>query len=138
MRTVVVQLRVEESLKGAAGETYTFRQYVWDARDRRDAAGYRKGRHLLLLLTAPKANGLSAPAGLEQGRFRILRDNDGIEYALNGHGNTGLLRDVPQRAARKGLALSAELSQLAALHRSGPSERQLLTGLVRQLAGGKQ
>ena len=28
--TVVVTLRVRETLKGQAGETFTFRQYVWD------------------------------------------------------------------------------------------------------------
>ena len=42
--TVVVTLRVSETLKGQAIGTYTFRQYIWDVRDRYDNAGYRKGQ----------------------------------------------------------------------------------------------
>jgi hypothetical protein len=41
--TVVVTLRVREALKGGAQGSFTFRQYIWDIRDRWDAAGYRKG-----------------------------------------------------------------------------------------------
>ena len=48
--TVVVTLRVSETLKGQAIGTYTFRQYIWDVRDRYDNAGYRKGQELLLLM----------------------------------------------------------------------------------------
>ena len=48
--TVVVTLRVRETLKGQANGTYTFRQYIWDVRDRYDNAGYRKGQDLLLLM----------------------------------------------------------------------------------------
>src|SRR3989344_6455514 len=37
LTTVVVTLRVQETLKGQAGEIFNFRQYVWDSRDRPDA-----------------------------------------------------------------------------------------------------
>jgi len=46
--TVVATLRVDETLKGNPGPIFTFRQFIWDVRDRYDAAGYRKGQHLLL------------------------------------------------------------------------------------------
>jgi hypothetical protein len=87
--TVVVTLQVRETLKGEAGPTFTFRQFIWDIRDRYDAAGYRKGQDLLLLMNPPTRYGLSSPAGLEQGRFRIQRDGAGRETAVNGHGNAG-------------------------------------------------
>src|SRR5688572_16742314 len=61
--TVVVTLRVRETLKGQASGTYSFRQYIWDVRDRYDNAGYRKGQDLLLLMIAPSRYGLSSPAG---------------------------------------------------------------------------
>ena len=35
--TVLVTLRVEESLKGQPVSTYTFRQFIWDERDREEA-----------------------------------------------------------------------------------------------------
>ena len=72
--TVVVTLRVSETLKGQAIGTYTFRQYIWDVRDRYDNAGYRKGQELLLLMNEPSRYGLTSPVGIEQGRFRIHRD----------------------------------------------------------------
>ena len=137
LSTVMVTLRVQETMKGQAGETYTFRQYIWDLRDRGDAAGYRKGQQLLLLLIAPNANGLSSPVGLEQGRFRIERDAQGREFAVNGFGNAGLLRDVQKQAAKKGTPLSQQQARVAEEHRSGPLALDELRGIIRQLAGAK-
>src|SRR4029450_1978616 len=59
--TVVVTLRVRETLKGNARGTFQFRQHIWDIRDRWDAAGYRKGQDVLLLMIAPSRYGLSSP-----------------------------------------------------------------------------
>jgi hypothetical protein len=137
LATVVITLRVEETLKGRAAATYTFRQYVWDARDRRDGLGYRKGQRMLLLLTAPSPLGLSSPVGLEQGRFRIERGADGREVAINGRGNAGLLLNVERSAARKGVPLSQGQARMAAEHRSGPIVLDELRSLIRQLAGGR-
>ena len=61
--TIVVTLRVREVLKGDAGPTFTFRQFIWDIRDRYDAAGYRKGQELLLLMNPTTRYGLSSPVG---------------------------------------------------------------------------
>ncbi len=66
LKTVVVTLRVDEVLKGQVGETFTFRQFIWDIRDRSNAAGYGKAQHLLLLITRPSPYGLSSPVGLER------------------------------------------------------------------------
>ena len=49
LTTVVVSMQVASMLKGKPGKTFQFRQYIWDPRDRLDAAQYRKGQELLLL-----------------------------------------------------------------------------------------
>jgi hypothetical protein len=61
LTTVVVTVQVEATLKGEAGQTFSFRQYVWDIRDKQNAAGYRKGQHVLLLLIQASEYGLSSP-----------------------------------------------------------------------------
>jgi hypothetical protein len=135
--TVVVTLRVEETLKGTVEQTFTFRQFIWDIRDRYDAAGYKKGQHLLLLMNAPTEYGLSSPTGLEQGRFQILRDAQGNELAVNGHGNAGLFRDLAPQLARKGVRLSPQLSARVIEQREGPLPLDDLRELIRQLVKAK-
>jgi hypothetical protein len=49
LQTVVVTVSVVNVMKGQAAAAYTFRQFVWDARDVTDAAGYRKSGELLHL-----------------------------------------------------------------------------------------
>jgi hypothetical protein len=134
LHTIVVTLRVHQTFKGQAGQTFTFRQYIWDVRDRFDAAGYRKGQHLLLLMNPPTRYGLSSPAGLGQGRFRILLDRQGREYALNGHANAGLFRQMSQRLEKSGRTLQPSLAQLADQHRSGPVQLDDLQNFLRTLA----
>lgn len=134
--TVVVTLRVLETLKGQAGETFTFRQYVWDLRDRMDAVGYKKGQHVLLMMIEPSRYGLSSPTGMEQGRFRIERDSAGQEFAINSRNNLGLLDGVGTQMAKQGIVPSPAASNLLAQHRRGPVELRELTALIRQLAAG--
>jgi len=134
LSTVVVSMRVRETLKGQAGSTFTFRQYIWDIRDRYESGGYKKGQELVLLMNAPTRYGLSSPAGLEQGRFRILRDSEGREMAINGYGNAGLFRDLGAQLARKGMRLSPRLSTLTSQDRARPVPLEDLRVLIRQLA----
>ncbi len=133
--TVVVTLRVRETLKGEARGTFTFRQYIWDIRDRWDAAGYRKGQDLLLVLNAPTRYGLTSPVGIEQGRFRIQRDRNGGFVALNGTGNLHLLDGVAEAAAKDGIALTARQADLVARHRGGAIELSALMAMFRAFAG---
>src|SRR6267154_712747 len=104
--TVVVTLTVNKVLKGESVSTITFRQYLWDARDVPTFAGYKGAGELLLFLNAVSPYGLTSPVGLEQGRFRILRDAKGNRYALNGRGNLGLFSQVESKASSRGLTLS--------------------------------
>ena len=132
--TVVVTLTVRETLKGAARKTHTFRQYLWDIRDRLDANGYRKGQEVLLFLIEPSVHGLSSPAALEQGRFRIERTAAGEEVAVNGHGNFRLFDGLAAEAAKEGAILSPRSLRLVDAQPGGPVAVADLTRLVRELA----
>lgn|SRR5688572_3546289 len=134
LHTIVVTLSVGETLKGAARDTYTFRQYIWDIRDRYDTAGYRKGQELLLLMNGPSRYGLASPVGIEQGRFRIQRDRAGRAVALNGAGNVRLF-DRLQDAPGKPAALTPKQSSLLARHRGGPIALDELADMIRAYAG---
>ncbi|MBM4219686.1 MAG: hypothetical protein FJ171_08665 [Gammaproteobacteria bacterium] len=132
--TVIVTLRVRDTLKGEARGRFTFRQYLWDARDVYDAAGYRKGQDLLLLMIAPSRLGLSSPAGMGQGRFRIVRDQAGREMAINAAGNARLFEGLGD-AGKPGAALTARQAALVASHRSGPIAAADLAALIRAFTG---
>lgn len=132
--TVVVTLQVRETLKGAPRKTHTFRQYLWDIRDRLNANGYFKGQDVLLFLIEPSAWGLSSPAGLEQGRFRIERDAAGHEVAVNGHGNFRLFAGLAAEAAKEGTILSPASLRVVDAPPTGPVAVGDLTRLVRELA----
>jgi hypothetical protein len=134
LNTVVVTLRVRETLKGSAAGTFTFRQYIWDIRDSYNAAGYGKGQEVLLLMIAPSSYGLSSPAGMSQGRFHIERDGSGREIAINGTGNHGLFEGVADAARHKGLALTTRQASLAAKHRRGPVDAAELAAMIRAFA----
>jgi hypothetical protein len=131
---VVVTLRVRETLKGDARGTFQFRQHIWDIRDRWDAAGYRKGQDVLLLMIAPSRYGLSSPAGMTQGRFRIERDRSGHELAVNGSGNIRLFDGIVEAANSKGVTLTARQAALVAKHRGGPVALSELRGMIRAFA----
>ena len=109
LQTVLVTVSVAKVLKGNAPALFTFRQFVWDARDVAEAAGYRKSSELLLFLNPVSEYGLTSPVGLDQGRFRIVRDaKKGIAYAVNGRSNLGLFTDVESKAALRGIAISSQ------------------------------
>jgi hypothetical protein len=133
LQTVVVTLNVDSTLKGSAKKKLEFRQYIWDMRDRLDAAQYAKGAELLLMLGPVSQYGLRSPVGLEQGRFRIVHDAAGNRTAVNGTGNLGLLEIAPTAAATK--TMSARTS---ALIRKKPHGALALTDLedaIRSFAG---
>lgn len=131
--TVVVTLQVDDTWKGTAGPTLTFRQYVWDIRDKANRLGYRKGQQILLLLNRPSEYGLTSPAGVDQGRFRLLEDARGRRLALNGVGNRGLFFEMRDPLRRERIELSSSASLLVETHRQGPIALADLKNLVRQM-----
>jgi hypothetical protein len=108
IQTVVVTVAVAKILKGQAGSTLTFRQYVWNVKDANRGGGYHKTEQLLLFLNPTSLYGLTSPVGMEQGHFRIVRDSKGQTYAVNGRGNVGLFSNVLTKSAAQGVTLSAQ------------------------------
>lgn len=135
LTTVVVTLRVDATLKGKAGTLLTFRQFVWEQRDKYEAAGYSKGQELLLLLNPVSTYGLTSPAGMEQGKFLITRDAKGNALALNGHGNVGLFHDVEAQARQRKVRLSVSAATLVQQHQRGAVPLMDLEAVIRQFAG---
>lgn len=131
--TVAVTLQVEETLKGDALKSLTFRQAVIDARDRRQFMGYRTGQHLLLILMKPSSYGLTSPAGMEQGRFRIVARPDGKLLAANGFNNAGLFRGLDSQLSARGLRMAPEVQTMVAKPESGPVSLEYLKSLIRTL-----
>ncbi len=129
LTTVLVTVRVRESWKGHLASTYTFRQFIWDLRDRKNAAAYRKGDEVLLFMNPVNQYGLTSPVALEQGRFRVSRDPDGTTRVTNGRDNAGLLRQTAPRL-KAGSLSSADL-EIAARHRSGPLKLETMREFVR-------
>src|SRR5262245_37085405 len=109
LMTVRVTVKVRESWKGQPSATYTFRQFIWDIRDRMNAAGYRKGDDVLFFMNPTNKYGLTAPVGLEQGRFRVIHEQDGSIRVANGRNNAGLLRQTAPRL-KTGAASVAAMS----------------------------
>lgn len=114
LETVVVTMTVDRLLKGEASGTITFRQYVWDVQDVSSFVGYRRTQELLLFLNPVSSYGLTSPVGLEQGRFRVIRDPKGGALAVNGQGNIGLFHQVAEKAGARGVVLSREVAAMLA------------------------
>ncbi|MGQ0383163.1 MAG: hypothetical protein ACT4UP_00550 [Gammaproteobacteria bacterium] len=133
LHTIVVTLRVKETLKGPVQREFTFRQYAWDLRSRMGETSWRKGDDVLLLMIEPSRYGLSSPAGMGQGRFLITRDASGREIAVNGAGNARLFDGMAAAGAAKAAPVSAESMRLLATHRQGPIEAAGLTRLIREI-----
>jgi hypothetical protein len=132
--TLVVTLKLSETIKGEARGTYTFRQYLWDLRDVRDAAGYYKGQEYVLLMNAPSRYGLTSPVGMEQGKFRVVHDGAGRALAVNGRSNAFLMRGVDTELAKGGRVLPEVSANLVSKHQQGPIPVDDLVRLIRDLA----
>ena len=132
--TVAVTLQVEETLKGDALKSFTFRQAIIDARDRRQSMGYRTGQHLLLILMKPSSYGLTSPAGMEQGRFRIDAGHDGKLLATNGFNNAGLFRGLDSQLYARSMKLTPGVQAMVAKPQSGPVSLEDLKIWIRMIA----
>jgi hypothetical protein len=135
LMTLAVTMQVDSVLKGSAGKTLTFREYVWDVRSKYTNS-YKKGQEVLLLLNKASEYGLTSTAGMEQGRFDIVRTPDGKATAVNGMNNTGLFQGVSQAAAKKGITLSARTKAMVAGPASGPVALADLEDAIRSLKSG--
>lgn len=137
LKTVVVTIQVSDVLKGTAGRTLSFRQFIWDIRDVVSTAGYSRGEHVLLFLNAPTPAGLVTPVGLEQGRFRVSQDRNGEVMAVNGNGNAGLLEATPTAAAPSTEKLSAQSRAVMQNFRRGRIPLSALKESTRMILRGQ-
>ncbi len=134
LSTIVITMQVQDTLKGKAATTLTFRQFIWDLRDKQDAAHYLKGQELLLFLNPVSEYGLTSPVGLEQGRFRITRDRTGKAYATNGRDNAGLFSGTEQRARAQHMKLSTKATTVVQQTNPGPIPLDDMKQTIRELA----
>jgi hypothetical protein len=114
LRTVVITMAVTRQLKGQSTSTLTFRQFLWDAQEASIFAGYKGAGELLLFLNPVSPYGLTSPVGLEQGRFRVLRDAKGNSYVLNGRRNLGLFTESTADAGSHGVIYSRRVREMMA------------------------
>jgi len=114
LSTVLVTISVSKTFKGRVGTTFTFRQFLLEGKDTTGPGGYHKSEELLLFLNPTSLYGLTSPVGLEQGRFRVLRDNQGNRFALNGKGNIGLFTDVAATSSSRGVTFSPQAKAMLA------------------------
>ena len=138
LTTLVVTMRVSSTLKGRASSTFLFRQFIWDIRDKYEFGGYQKGQQILILLNPVSSYGLTSPAGMEQGRFLITRDEHGNMVASNGFANVGLFSDVETKAVTAKVQLSPATTTLVRQHVRGPVALDQLESLIRQFAGASK
>lgn len=129
LKTVVVTMRVEDSIKGDAPRDFVYRQFVWDMRAPIDDA-YRRKHEVLLFLRPPSRYGLTSPAGLSQGIFTIQRDASGKSVATNSEHNVGLFKSLQVAARRKSVTLPLSSAKIAT-QASGPVPANDLVETVR-------
>lgn len=131
LQTAVVDIEVIELLKGQSGAPFTYRQYLIDNRDASSKLGYKIGEEvLLLMLKAHPQTGLSSPAGMEQGRFRVTRDAQGNRIVINGISNGQLFRGMDPATDSKLQSLSPATRAFIAQHRGGPIPYDELKSII--------
>jgi hypothetical protein len=132
--TVFVTLRVDRSLKGALGQTYSFREFIPPGQSRMvRKRSYLVGQRLILFLPAPSQYGLSNPLGRQQGTFHIIEDSHGNKFVANEAGNAQLFAGIQQAVAKAGKTLPRQLAELQSQAR-GPIPLEAFVSVVKELA----
>ena len=137
LRTAVITVQVQKVLKGQAGGTYTWREYLHDIRDNARNLMYKPGQEYLLLMIRPSRYGLSSPAGHSQGVFRIRRDPQGNQFVVNGRNNAGLFKGIEVQAPKVKERLSAAALRVVATHREGSLSIDRVTEILKALSQRK-
>lgn len=135
--TVVVTISVNKVLKGSAGSTLSFRQFIWNSHEASVYAAYKGAGEVVLFLNPVSQYGLTSPVGLEQGRFRVIRDEKGKRFVVNGRGNLGLFNRVTETASSHGISLSEPVRQMLATS-TGKASLETFEEAVRALTGVAQ
>ncbi len=137
--TVVITLEVENMLRGPSKKSsYTFREIIlgpW-GKGSMGAKGAKQnyfiGHRMLLFLLSPSSLGFSSPIGMGQGRFHVKRDASGAQTIVNEFGNTGLFKNVAQKASAGGRKLTSEQLHLVSTQQ-GPVQLNDFISLTKRL-----
>ena len=132
IRTTVVTINVESSLRGAIEKSYTFREISVGLQQNFGKQTYGVGQRLFLFLPSPSQYGLSSPIGTGQGRFHISDDSRGSATIVNEQGNAGLFRNVEETAVKAGKRLTSSQLKLTATEK-GPVALNDFVSLVKSL-----
>jgi hypothetical protein len=89
---------------------------------------------MVLFLRPVSEYGLTSPAGLEQGRFQVMRQPKGKTLALNGQGNFHVLEHLEEHARSRGLQLSPHISGVIRKGQSGQLSLDDLAEVIRTFA----
>ena len=132
--TALVTLRVDQALKSAVGQSYSFREFFPPGQSRMvHKRSYVVGQQLILFLPTPSQYGLSNPLGRQQGTFHITEDSKGNKFIANETGNAQLFAGVQQATTKAGRTLSRQPSELQALAR-GPVPLDTFVSIVKELS----
>jgi len=114
-----VTYQVEDLIKGPASDRVTFKQLGAsdDQMQRqegdltvvsvfRELPRYQAGEESIIFLSEEGSLGLTAPIGLQQGKFAVATDASGQKTVANGMGNHGLFMGLSQSPKVKAMALS--------------------------------
>ena len=134
LQTILITISVAKVLKGPAGTTLTYRQFLWDARGATGLGAYKSAGESIFFLNPVSQYGLSSPVGLEQGRFRVLHDAKGNRYVLNGRGNLGLFTQLNEKASSRGITFSKPVREMLS-QQPGKASLEPFEEAVQTLAG---
>lgn len=133
LNTVLVTVQVAETVKGDAGQTYTFRELISPGQSRMvHKRMYLVGEQLLLFMTSPSQYGLSSPIAREQGTFHITADSKGNKYVANEAGNVRLFAGVSKAVSDAGGTLAEQPSELKSLA-SGPVPLDKFVRIIKEI-----
>ncbi|WP_287128787.1 hypothetical protein [Candidatus Cyanaurora vandensis] len=125
-----ITLAVSQVLKGTPTQTLVFRQYgASNDPGLPHLKGFQKGEEVLLLLRTPSKVGLTSPVGIEQGRFAIRDDAQGVKVAQNGRSNWDLF---PLERVT-GILSTGELQEVQRANQGEPLRLTLLTKILQWL-----
>ncbi len=115
-----VTFEVEQAVKGDLSSTVTIDLFGGGGLTLAETPRFVPGERAILFLYPPSALGLTSPVALGQGKFALVRDKQGREFAINAFGNRNLMSEVDETAALPAAALLDGVRQLLQLAAPAP------------------
>ncbi len=141
-----ITYQVTDTLKGDPESRVTFYQmspdYAAEAFERKGVKyssldiplpSYEVGEENLIFLGDEGSAGLTAPIGMDQGKFVVKTSRTGEKRVVNGFGNSQLFKETKRSPALKSLSLTGR-EKLLLNARSGDVSLEEISGLVKKIA----